>query len=83
MWAIGTGKTATAEDVEEMRIYIHKVLAEIFGRNAAIKVRIIYGGSVKPDNARKLYIEGGVNGFLVGGASLKTDSFTSIINSTK
>lgn len=83
IWAIGTGKTATAEDVEEMRIYIHKVLAEIFGRNAAIKVRIIYGGSVKPDNARKLYIEGGVNGFLVGGASLKTDSFTSIINSTK
>lgn len=79
IWAIGTGKTATAENIEEMRLFIEKVLADIFGRPAANKVRIIYGGSVDKDNAAEIISAGGVAGYLVGGASLRPVDFISII----
>ncbi len=79
IWAIGTGKTATAEDVKEMQIFIESVLTKLYDRPTARKVRLLYGGSVKPHNAAVLHSEGGMNGFLVGGASLKAEDFTGII----
>lgn len=82
IWAIGTGKTATPEDVQEMRLFIQKVLTDMFGRTAAAKIRILYGGSVKAANAEELLTQGEVDGFLVGGASLKPKEFISIIKTT-
>ena len=79
VWAIGTGKNATPEDVQEMQLFITKVLVDIFGRTAANSVRIMYGGSVKAKNADELITVGNVDGFLVGGASLDPDEFISII----
>ncbi|MFM2423983.1 MAG: hypothetical protein RLZZ70_372 [Candidatus Parcubacteria bacterium] len=79
IWAIGTGKTATALDVQEMQLFIRKVLTKIADRSAAAAVTVLYGGSVKPDTAASLYREGEVNGFLVGGASLSVEEFTKII----
>jgi triosephosphate isomerase (TIM) len=80
VWAIGTGKNATADDVQEMQLFITSVLTKLYDRATGKRVRIIYGGSVKPDNAKALYA-GGMRGFLVGGASLKADEFMSIIRS--
>lgn len=82
IWAIGTGKTATAADVKEMQLFLFTVLTKLFDKPTAQKVMLLYGGSVKPDNARELNTEGGMNGFLVGGASLKADDFLSIIKAT-
>lgn len=79
IWAIGTGLTANVDDVYEMKLFIHKVLSKQFDRAAANQVRIIYGGSVSADNATQLYVGAAVNGFLVGGASLKPAEFTKII----
>jgi len=79
VWAIGTGKTATAEDVKEMQIFIESVLTKLYDRPTAKKVRLLYGGSVKPHNALELHEEGGMGGFLVGGASLTAKSFSEII----
>lgn len=81
IWAIGTGRTATAEDVQEMQLFIVTVLTKIYDRLAAKRVRIIYGGSVKPDNAQILHSGGGMDGFLVGGASLVAEDFISIVRS--
>lgn len=81
IWAIGTGNTATPGDVHEMKLFIEKVISDIYGRNLAQKVRIIYGGSVNGKNARDLFTEGTVDGFLVGGASLHAEEFTQIIKS--
>ena len=78
IWAIGTGKTATAADVKEMQLFIESTLTKLFDRNTARAVRLLYGGSVKPHNAKLLHEEGGMNGFLVGGASLKAADFISI-----
>ena len=83
IWAIGTGKTATAADVKEMQLFLFTVLTKLFDRPTAQKVTLLYGGSVKADNALQLHKEGGMNGFLVGGASLKADDFIQIINATK
>ena len=80
IWAIGTGDTATPEDAYEMKIFIKKVLSDDYNRPAAAKVRVLYGGSVKADNAEALLSEGQVDGFLIGGASLKVKEFLSIIN---
>lgn len=80
IWAIGTGNTATAEDVKEMQLFIETVLTKIYDRATARKVQLLYGGSVKPNNAKELHEEGGMDGFLVGGASLKAADFTDIIN---
>lgn len=83
IWAIGTGKTATAEDVNEMRLFIQKILTKHFDRASAGKIRIIYGGSVSAQNATDLFTSGGVDGFLVGGASLRPQEFSHIIHSIK
>lgn len=82
IWAIGTGLTANVDDVYEMKLFIHKVLSKQFDRSAANRVRIIYGGSVTAENATQLYAGGGIDGFLVGGASLKPIEFTKIIAAT-
>lgn len=79
IWAIGTGNTATAVDVKEMQLFIESVLTKIYNRPTAKATRLIYGGSVKPENALELHTEGGMNGFLVGGASLKAEDFVAII----
>jgi triosephosphate isomerase len=80
VWAIGTGTHATAADVYEMKLFIQKIVADHYGRTAMGKVRILYGGSVKKKNATELIEVGQVNGFLVGGASLKAAEFVSVIN---
>jgi triosephosphate isomerase len=79
IWAIGTGKTATVEDVKEMQIFIESVLTKLYDRKTAKAIRLLYGGSVKPHNAAELHAGGGMNGFLVGGASLKAEDFAAII----
>ena len=82
IWAIGTGNNATPEDAHEMKLFVKKILSDIYGRNQALGVRILYGGSVNPKNAEELISEGMVDGFLVGGASLQADDFTEIIKAT-
>ncbi len=79
IWAIGTGNTATADDVKEMQLFIEAALTKLYDRPTAKKVRLLYGGSVKPENAATIHTEGGMHGFLVGGASLKVDDFAAII----
>lgn len=79
VWAIGTGKTASPEQAEEAHDFVRKLVAKLFGDAVAAKVRIQYGGSVKPDNAGELIGKPNVDGFLVGGAALKADSFAAII----
>lgn len=83
IWAIGTGNTATAEDAHEMKMFIQKIVADRFNRQAIKKIRILYGGSVKKDNAEELLAGSQVDGFLVGGASLKAKEFISIIASAE
>jgi triosephosphate isomerase (TIM) len=83
IWAIGTGATATVLDVEEMQMFIKKVLTKQFDRTIARSVRIVYGGSVNADNAKELFAGSGVDGFLVGGASLKPVDFGKIVSATK
>lgn len=83
VWAIGTGENATPEDVHEMKLFIEKILSDIYGRNYAQKVRILYGGSVTQKNSKELFEKGNVDGFLVGGASLHPDEFTAIVKSVR
>jgi triosephosphate isomerase len=78
VWAIGTGKTATPEDAEAVHAFVRKVIARLYGEDAAEKIIIQYGGSVKPDNAAQLMAMKNIDGALVGGASLKADSFVPI-----
>jgi triosephosphate isomerase len=79
VWAIGTGKTATPEMAQEVHFFIRRWLIENFGHTTGETIRILYGGSVKPDNINKLISQPDIDGALIGGASLKTDSFLSII----
>ena len=79
VWAIGTGKTATAEQAQEVHAFVRKGLAGLYDDALAQDVRIQYGGSVKPDNACELMSNPDVDGVLVGGASLKADDFIAII----
>jgi len=79
VWAIGTGKTASQEQAEDAHLFVRKTLAKIFGEDFAQKTRILYGGSVKPENVDSLMSEPDVDGALVGGASLKADSFSRIM----
>jgi triosephosphate isomerase len=79
VWAIGTGKTATAEQAQEAHAFIRGVLREISDDTTAEKIRIQYGGSVKPDNARTLMSQPDIDGALVGGASLDPRSFAQIV----
>ncbi len=78
VWAIGTGKTATAEQAEEIHAYIRKTLAEKFGQDVAEDVTILYGGSCKPSNAKELFAQKDIDGGLIGGAALKADDFIQI-----
>jgi triosephosphate isomerase len=78
VWAIGTGKTATPEDADAVHAFIRKVLAELYGQAAAKSMCIQYGGSVKADNVAALMAKPNIDGALVGGASLKTESFAPI-----
>jgi triosephosphate isomerase len=79
VWAIGTGRVATEEQAQQAHAFIRQTLAEQFGTVAAQSVTIQYGGSVKPDNAAGLLRQPDVDGCLVGGASLKADSFLAIV----
>ena len=80
VWAIGTGKTATPEQAQEMHGCIRKFLAGIHGKGISENVRVLYGGSVKPDNIVELMSKEDVDGALVGGASLEAESFAKIVN---
>ncbi|HEX9934956.1 MAG TPA: triose-phosphate isomerase [bacterium] len=79
VWAIGTGVTATPEQAQEMHLFIRRWLYKTFGNDVANLVRLQYGGSVKPDNAKALLSQPDIDGALVGGASLKADSFAAIV----
>ena len=80
VWAIGTGRTATPEQAQEMHAFIRRVFAEGHSESAAQALRILYGGSVKPDNISGLMSQPDIDGGLVGGASLKAESFAQIVN---
>lgn len=80
VWAIGTGRTATPEQAQEMHAFIRRVFAQRHSTPAAEALRILYGGSVKPDNVKGLMSQPDIDGALVGGASLKADSFAEIVN---
>jgi triosephosphate isomerase len=82
VWAIGTGKTATTQQAQDAHAFIRRLLAKMFEDSVAKKVRIQYGGSVKPSNARELMSQPDVDGALVGGASLEARSFADIIKNS-
>ncbi|MCH6574662.1 MAG: triosephosphate isomerase, partial [Bacteroidetes bacterium] len=81
IWAIGTGKTASPEQAQEVHEFIRNLIEEIYSKESAENLIIQYGGSVKPDNAASLLSQPDIDGALVGGACLKTASFLSIIAS--
>lgn len=81
VWAIGTGETASPEQAQEMHEYIRGLVSDKFGNEIADNVSILYGGSVKPDNAREIFAKADVDGGLIGGASLKAIDFLNIVNS--
>ena len=83
IWAIGTGKTATSEQAQEMHAYLRKVLADKFGKDVAENISILYGGSVKANKAKEIFSQPDVDGGLVGGASLIASEFITIIQSLK
>ncbi len=80
VWAIGTGKTATPEQAQEMHKFIREQIAEKYSKDIADNTTILYGGSCKPSNAAELFINPDVDGGLIGGASLKADDFLGIVN---
>jgi triosephosphate isomerase len=79
VWAIGTGKTATPQQAQEVQEFIRKLYAEMYGKNISEKIRILYGGSIKPDNFSELMKLPDIDGGLIGGASLNIDSFIKLI----
>lgn len=79
VWAIGTGKTATADQAQDMHAHIRSVIAEKYGKETADNTSILYGGSCKPGNARELFAKPDVDGGLIGGAALKAEDFMGII----
>jgi len=83
VWAIGTGRTATPDQAEEVHAFIRERLDKMFGWKTADDISILYGGSVKPDNARDLLSKPDIDGALVGGASLKAESFGAIIDAAR
>ena len=78
VWAIGTGKTATADQAEEIHAFIRSLIAEKYGKQVADDTTILYGGSCKPSNAKALFAKPNVAGGLIGGASLDAESFMGI-----
>ena len=83
VWAIGTGKTATPDQAQEMHKFIRETLAKKYGSDLANSVRVLYGGSVKPGNAAEIFSKPDVDGGLIGGASLKAEDFNAIIEAAK
>ncbi|MFX0076766.1 MAG: triose-phosphate isomerase [Candidatus Hermodarchaeota archaeon] len=83
IWAIGTGKTATPEQAEEIHIFIRELIANVYEKNTAETVRIQYGGSIKPTNAKEIFKKENIDGGLVGGASLQSQSFYEIIKAAE
>jgi len=80
VWAIGTGETASPAQAQEMHAFIRKTISGAFNESIANSVTILYGGSVKPDNAGEIFSQPDVDGGLIGGASLVADDFIAIIN---
>ena len=80
VWAIGTGETATPDQAQDMHAFIRKTLTEKYGSDVADEVSILYGGSVKPKNAKEIFSKPDVDGGLIGGASLKAEDFFAIVN---
>ena len=81
VWAIGTGKTATPEQAEAVHLEIRRLLGGCFSESAAARIRILYGGSMKPENADELLAQPNIDGGLIGGASLKANAFAGIVES--
>ncbi len=81
VWAIGTGETASPEQAQEMHRFIRETVRQRFGSNVAEDVSILYGGSVKPDNAKEIFSKPDVDGGLIGGAALKASDFAAIVSS--
>ncbi len=79
VWAIGTGETATPEQAQEIHAYIRKLISNKYGQEVADEISILYGGSVKPDNAREIFSQPDIDGGLIGGAALKIEDFSKII----
>ncbi len=79
VWAIGTGETASPEQAQEMHEFIRETVLKAFGSEIAENVSILYGGSVKPDNAKEIFSKPDVDGGLIGGAALKSDDFVAIV----
>ena len=80
VWAIGTGETASPEQAQEMHTFIRETVRHTYGSKIAENVSILYGGSVKPDNAQEIFGKPDVDGGLIGGAALKADDFVAIVN---
>jgi triosephosphate isomerase len=80
VWAIGTGETASPEQAQEMHEFIRETVRKVFGSDIAEDVSILYGGSVKPDNAAAIFSKPDIDGGLIGGAALKADDFVAIVN---
>ncbi len=80
VWAIGTGETASPEQAQEMHEFIRETVRKAYGSDVAEDVSILYGGSVKPENAKEIFSKPDVDGGLIGGAALKSDDFVAIVN---
>ncbi|WP_299524361.1 triose-phosphate isomerase [uncultured Lutibacter sp.] len=81
VWAIGTGETASPEQAQEMHAFIRKIVADKYNQEVADNVSILYGGSVKPSNAKEIFSKEDVDGGLIGGAALNADDFIALVNS--
>ena len=79
VWAIGTGETATAEQAQEVHAFIRNLIAAKYGKSIADEISILYGGSVKPNNAKNIFSQPDVDGGLIGGAALNIEDFSKII----
>jgi triosephosphate isomerase len=79
VWAIGTGETASPEQAQEMHEFIREIIRKNYGNSVAEDVSVLYGGSVKPENAAEIFSKPDVDGGLIGGAALKSDDFTKIV----
>ena len=79
VWAIGTGETASPEQAQEIHLFIRNLISNKYGENIANNISILYGGSVKPDNAKAIFSKPDIDGGLIGGAALKYEDFIQII----